>query len=384
MRKIEDMKEIKLYNKGNKRLKRDPNIELLRIIGAFIVVIVHTNLSAYVGGKVDYSRVLLKCFASDGVAIFWIITGCFYFNNGNWIRLMKKTLKSIALPTIFLLIFWQFIGTQFLLEHHTIAESLKIGVEHIGNLKNVLLELDTKYISHIGYLWYMFVYFLLMLFSPFLKGVSSITNKEKNILLIIIVSIFFLNDIHANQLMRFSHHTINGMLPAVMICLIGERIYSQKEYFQKTIWTIIAFLGFILINIIRSFVQYHYYVVEESNYFIYWYAGMGVLAASAMTIFAFSLPLEKYRKIINWGGEKTLGIYLIHIIIRDFLDGYNIKDKLYSAFNMDSAGILKEFIFTIFYALIVVSISLILLVLMEKIKNAVNVLVKSRFIEKCR
>lgn len=378
------MDDIKLFNKDEKRLKRDPNIELLRIIGAFIVVIVHTNLSAYIGGKVDYSRVLLKCFASDGVAIFWIITGCFYFNNRNWLHLMKKTLKSIVFPTMLLLIFWQFIGTQFLLEHHTIAESLKVGLEHIGNLKNVLLELNTKYISHIGYLWYMFVYFLLMLFFPFFKGVSTITNKEKNILLILISGVFFLNDLHANQLMQFSHHTINGMLPAVMICLIGERIYCKKECFQKLIWTIVGALGFILVNVIRSFVQYNFYIVEESNYFIYWYAGMGVLAASAMTIFCLSLPLEKYRKIINWGGEKTLGIYLIHIIVRDFLDGYNIKDKLYSSFNMDSAGILKEFVFTIFYALIVVSVSLILLILIEKIKNVVAVLIKSQFIKKCQ
>lgn len=230
----------------NKMSIRDPHVELLRIIAAFIVIIVHTNLSAYINGDVDYSRVFLKCCAADGVAIFWLITGFFYFRKKNWLHLLRKTVKTIIIPTLVLLLFWQFLGTQFLIDHNSIWDSIKIGLDNIGDLKNVILEFDTKYIPHIGYLWYMMVYFLLMLLYPLFSGFEYLSNKEKNFFLIIVAGIFLLNDIHLNQLMRFSPHTINGLIPAVMICVIGERLYLKRDFFRGKMWTVVG--GRIYIN----------------------------------------------------------------------------------------------------------------------------------------
>lgn len=61
--------------------ERDVSIELVRIIACLIIVGVHTLLSAQINGSYSNRRIFLSCLFADGVAIFWMISGCFLFQN---------------------------------------------------------------------------------------------------------------------------------------------------------------------------------------------------------------------------------------------------------------------------------------------------------------
>ena len=80
-------------------MKRNPSIELCRLLACLIVIGVHTSLSAAVNEHSwDTFRLFLNCLLADGVAIFFTITGAFI--NNDYCRLLKKTLKHIIIPLI--------------------------------------------------------------------------------------------------------------------------------------------------------------------------------------------------------------------------------------------------------------------------------------------
>ena len=69
------------FIRGN-NMKRNPSIELCRLLACLIVIGVHTSLSAAVNEHSwDTFRLFLNCLLADGVAIFFMITGAFLFNN---------------------------------------------------------------------------------------------------------------------------------------------------------------------------------------------------------------------------------------------------------------------------------------------------------------
>ena len=72
-------------------MKRNPSIELSRLLACLIVIGVHTSLSATITEHSwDASRLFFNCLLADGVAIFFMITGAFLFNN-NYDKLLRKT-----------------------------------------------------------------------------------------------------------------------------------------------------------------------------------------------------------------------------------------------------------------------------------------------------
>ena len=81
-----------------KYANRDIGIELTRVFACLVVIGVHVSLADMVSGAYDPSRGLINCFLADGVAFFWLITGCFLFRNGSYQKTLLRTAKSIALP----------------------------------------------------------------------------------------------------------------------------------------------------------------------------------------------------------------------------------------------------------------------------------------------
>ena len=77
--------------------KRNANVEIARIIGCLIVIGVHVFYSLILPGIGERGNAFLKCIFSDGVAVFWIISGMYMFRN-DYKTTMKKALKRIAVP----------------------------------------------------------------------------------------------------------------------------------------------------------------------------------------------------------------------------------------------------------------------------------------------
>ena len=98
----------------NKKLdSRDVGIEFARILGCLIVIGVHIGLGDMIDGVYDPSRGLINCFLADGVAIFWLICGCFLFRSASYKKVLMRTSKTIALPLAIYSIFCLFFGENF-------------------------------------------------------------------------------------------------------------------------------------------------------------------------------------------------------------------------------------------------------------------------------
>ncbi len=68
-------------------------VDFLRVIASFMVIGTHLKLS--VAESPSISRIAIACFVSDGVAIFWLIMGMFYFKEMPYKQRLKKWQKKL-------------------------------------------------------------------------------------------------------------------------------------------------------------------------------------------------------------------------------------------------------------------------------------------------
>ena len=83
-------------------MKRNPCIEYIRLIACLIVVACHVNFQLVSTADTAGLKTFYFCVFSDGVAIFWMITGCFLFQNSRLLPLIKRALTKVLLPTLLL------------------------------------------------------------------------------------------------------------------------------------------------------------------------------------------------------------------------------------------------------------------------------------------
>ena len=149
-------------------MKRDSSVELSRIIGSLIVVGVHVCLPAFTEMGCDRSRLFISCLVADGVAVFWLITGCFLFQNTSYVKLIKRTGKHIVIPMAVLSVFIFYFG-DFLQRGTSLADSV---MHPLSDYKEVVKSLFmwTNPVGDLGHLWYLYVYILVILIFPVLKS----------------------------------------------------------------------------------------------------------------------------------------------------------------------------------------------------------------------
>ena len=89
--------------------KRDISIELVRVFACLTVIATHLCLQVYnvFDVQVDWSRLFQKCFFSDGVPLFFMITGFFLMNGRSYKKIWKSTAKKILLPSLIFVLFTQ-------------------------------------------------------------------------------------------------------------------------------------------------------------------------------------------------------------------------------------------------------------------------------------
>lgn len=364
------------FIRGN-NMKRNPSIELCRLLACLIVIGVHTSLSAAVNEHSwDTFRLFLNCLLADGVAIFFMITGAFLFNN-DYCRLLKKTLKHIIIPLIIFSIIG-FYCFDWLFDKQPL--SLHIAASKYIDTFRTLLSWQNP-ISHSVHLWYLYVYILVILIYPLLKAFVDYLDADTNRTKIFLIGTFIfliMNDISSNSLGTFSHHSINALVPASIEIIWGHILYKYQKIFTRKLAIPVSIFLFFSLNYLRSLIQLHRYSLETpNNYILFWYSSIGIICASAIFIFCFSVikapvPSNIIQKFICWLASYTFPVYLIHIPIRDLLATYNVPTML----NHFMFSHFSEFIADILYnssiVLIIFVICLIISILFRNIKKLLN------------
>ena len=208
-------------------MKRDINVEILRIIAILFVIGTHLKQGFYIDGSLSFVRVFIACLVGDGVAVYWAILGFFYFTGGDisYVRRVGRAIKRIVFP-LFIYSIIAFYFYDFIFEHkdlvltHSFADYKKLIFD--GFIKGRIVT-PVKISYH---LWFLYVYFLVILLYPALKGFyceffKNNSFKEDLKIVILLFFVLMINDLTLNSLLKVSHSGISGVVGASFFVFLG-------------------------------------------------------------------------------------------------------------------------------------------------------------------
>lgn len=332
--------------------KRDISIDLIRIVACLSVIATHLCLQVLnqCYNRIDWSRLLEKSFLTDGVPLFFIITGFFLVNGRSYKKIWKSTIKKILIPTLIFVLFTQVFYLFIVNKESFIYCIQNFNINAIGII-NAILKADVSYLnSTCAHLWYIFSYIKIVIWIPILWLVCKNT-REANLARIIMMILSFLNLV-LDDVQKFitlpigEIHLLNMIPTEILYVLLGYELFAHKEKIKnnKKI-AIISLIGFFAINFLRYKIEMQYMVlnyltdiVGRINFMEWRNTSINIFSAIFLFCFLYSFEIknEKLSKIILWISNKTFGIYLIHYVILAKIDLYKFEK-------------IEKFIFEILY-----------------------------------
>lgn len=332
--------------------KRDISIDLIRIVACLSVIATHLCLQVLnqCYNRIDWSRLLEKSFLTDGVPLFFIITGFFLVNGRSYKKIWKSTIKKILIPTLIFVLFTQVFYLFIVNKESFIYCIQNFNINAIGII-NAILKADVSYLnSTCAHLWYIFSYIKIVIWIPILWLVcknTRETNLARRIMMILSFLNLVLDDVQKFITLPIGEIHLLNMIPTeILYVLLGYELFAHKEKIKnnKKI-AIISLIGFFAINFLRYKIEMQYMVlnyltdiVGRINFMEWRNTSINIFSAIFLFCFLYSFEIknEKLSKIILWISNKTFGIYLIHYVILAKIDLYKFEK-------------IEKFIFEILY-----------------------------------
>ena len=370
---VEEIKEVKTESK-----KRDISIELIRVVAALLVVAIHLSLQVYnqYYSQVDWSRLFEKCFFTDGVPLFFMITGFFIANGRSYKKTWKGVAKKILLPTFIYVLIAQ-VFYMFITNKQSIAWCLQNAVNNL-NIQGIFRAILTGDVIHINslcaHLWYIFSHIKIVLWMPVLwlicKNEKTPNLARRMIMGFGILSLVF-QDIQ--KFVPSLNDFVNPFTmvdPVILYVLFGYELFVNKDRIKNNKkLCIISLVIFALINVVKYKLEMQYMVINNffdivgRSSFLEWkYTSFNIISSIClfMALYSFEIKSEKLSKIISWISDKTFGIYLIHYMLIAKVDLYKF-DKY--------GKLTEELIYLVLSILITFTSSLIIVWLLKKITS---------------
>lgn len=316
------------------RGKRNDSIELARILACFFVLCIHTYLPIRLEAGYDANRLLIACFVADAVAIFWQITGCFLFYNSiqNYKNLIKRNITKIVIPALVFSVFCFFFSEWIISPSVSLRESLShTPEEYYKALKGFVTlkpSIDCTY-----HFWYIYTHLFIIFLFPAMKAFVDFLDTDKRYqkyYCIITLVLLIWNDVTSNELFEFSHHSINALIPASIFVIWGHIIYQYRERFQGKKYFFSSLAAYVVLNLIRFFIQLTRF--DKNDSLLYWYSSIGLMSSIAIIIFFLSfnqmLSRGKKDKLIRSISAYTFEIYMIQFLMIGIFSRMNITTSI--------------------------------------------------------
>ncbi|MBN8210234.1 acyltransferase [Bacillus sp. NTK071] len=288
------------------KINRDSNFEVLRIISMFMIVVWHVclhgvenyvDVSEFAGGLNQAFYYGIKSCTVIAVNIYVLISGYFLCNsNFKWSKVIRLILETLTFS----------VGIYIVLMFLSLAEF---------SLNSFL---TSSFPIFFGSYWFVSVYVVLYLLSPYINIViKNLTHKSHFNLIILLFLIncgwqFIYSDINLGVYNGY------GLFHFIFLYILASYIrfhgFIIKDY-NKFQWLII-FVAMALINMISN------YIVSGSIGRLYSYNSPLVVLTSYSLFMAFK-NIHLKASVVNVASSYVFGIYLIHEhpMIRDILWG---------------------------------------------------------------
>ena len=153
---------------------RDPGIDLLRVIACLIVIGTHVDVM----GTGDSTKLFIRLLLSDGVTLFFVISGFFFFKKG-FKETLIRSLKSIVLPGIAVM-FLTYLFAPFIRGEKSILQCVVTPeIDLCGFVTDVFSWGGGIRESLASHLWYIFTYLQLVLAYPLLKPLYTKDDRYR-------------------------------------------------------------------------------------------------------------------------------------------------------------------------------------------------------------
>lgn len=286
---------------------RNSNIELLRILSMFFIVLSHYTVHNGVRNAelpIGFNRWLLEVstLGNIGVILFVLISGYFMINSSG-IRVSKLAKLYCQIAGYSLIIYFVFIVFG--------AESLGIT----GLVSNIFPIMFEKY-------WFATAYVVLYLISPFLNRLlNGIRQKDHFKLILALLMLFSIIPTFTTRQMYS-----NLLIQVVMFYVIGayfgrypESVFSRKKVAWGTliVTALMLYTGTLAIDFVGQYInvfnEYSTYLFERNSIF--------AIVFSIALFCVFLNSKEFYSSVVNGISACTFGVYLIsdNELVREFL-----------------------------------------------------------------
>jgi len=275
--------------------KRDSNIELLRIVAMFFIVIHHflihslDNSAYYANSEISTSFVVisfLEGFLYIGVNIFLLISG--YYG----IHLRARRIWSLYLMSLF----YGLVG--YLFDHFYTGTP----ITHTLITKSIFI------FSHPLW-WYIAYYILLMFLSPILNaGMDHLSKKQYQWLLLcltfaqVYMGFFWQKEQFDNNGYSFQHF-IYFYLVGGYLRRHSKTISSNIQRIQQLFIYVACAFAWAICNILRLYID----IPFGDN----WAYNNPIVMLAAIAFFRLFLSFHFQSQVINWMAGGCLAAYLI-------------------------------------------------------------------------
>lgn len=292
-------------------------ISILNVLACIGVVILHTFETGYTSDANFVFEVLIRAIAFCAVPVFFMITGATlidYRERYDTKTFFKKRLLKVIIP----LIIWSII--YFIINFFKGKFSIN--------------DLSFKFVFEYFFLvktnpifWFFVVIIGIYLAIPVISLIPQESRRKAFLYIIIITFIFnqFLPDLLYHLNLNYNYDlkfplTYSGWIAFIFIGYYIDKYEIVKKH--RVIIYVLGIIGFLTMVVPTIFISYH--KNESCSWFDEYYDAPCVLYSASVFLFFKSKInnnqiVTKIMPFINFAAPTTLGIYVLHIAIRDFL-----------------------------------------------------------------
>lgn len=292
-------------------------ISILNVLACIGVVILHTFETGYTSDANFVFEVLIRAIAYCAVPVFFMITGATlidYRERYDTKTFFKKRLLKVIIP----LIIWSII--YFIINFFKGKFSIN--------------DLSFKFVFEYFFLvktnpifWFFVVIIGIYLAIPVISLIPQESRRKAFLYIIIITFVFnqFLPDLLYHLNLNYNYDlkfplTYSGWISFIFIGYYIDKYEIVKKH--RVIIYVLVIIGFLTMVVPTIFISYH--KNESCSWFDEYYDAPCVLYSASVFLFFKSKInnnqiVTKIMPFFNFVAPTTLGIYVLHIAIRDFL-----------------------------------------------------------------
>ncbi len=292
-------------------------ISILNVLACIGVVILHTFETGYTSDANFVFEVLIRAIAYCAVPVFFMITGATlidYRERYDTKTFFKKMLLKVIIP-LFIWSIIYFIINFFKGKFSINDLSFKFVFEYFFLVKTNPI------------FWFFVVIIGIYLAIPVISLIPQETRRKAFLYIIIITFVFnqFLPDLLYHLNLNYNYDlkfplTYSGWISFIFIGYYIDKYEIVKKH--RVIIYVLGIIGFLTMVVPTIFISYH--KNESCSWFDEYYDAPCVLYSASVFLFFKSKInnnqiVTKIMPFFNFVAPTTLGIYVLHIAIRDFL-----------------------------------------------------------------